>query len=207
MTAGVRVLTGADGGRHRFDPGSFCLELLLTGGPAGAYERYEILHTPADLAAWLPGSRLAAFAPLAESDVRIRPAELRAIRRFRDHLWTAVRAVAHGERPAPADLDVINESAGPPPRPRIAPGTGRREWVTPVTGSQILGAAAREAVDLVGSDLAARVRECAAGDCRLLFLDTSRPGTRCWCSMERCGNRHKVRDYRARRQHTGPSGS
>ncbi|WP_411292945.1 CGNR zinc finger domain-containing protein [Streptomyces sp. CBMA123] len=35
---------------------------------------------------------------------------------------------------------------------------------------------------------------------RRLAAATSRPGRRRWCSMERCGNRHKVRALRARRE-------
>ncbi|GGT12677.1 hypothetical protein GCM10010176_066800 [Nonomuraea spiralis] len=31
-----------------------------------------------------------------------------------------------------------------------------------------------------------------------LAVDTSRPGARRWCAMERCGNRHKLRALRAR---------
>jgi predicted RNA-binding Zn ribbon-like protein len=37
-----------------------------------------------------------------------------------------------------------------------------------------------------------RVRGCANPDCILWFLDTSRPGTRRWCSMASCGNRDKA---------------
>jgi len=37
-----------------------------------------------------------------------------------------------------------------------------------------------------------RVRGCANPDCVLWFLDTSRPGTRRWCSMAACGNRDKA---------------
>ncbi|WP_235492647.1 MULTISPECIES: CGNR zinc finger domain-containing protein [unclassified Leifsonia] len=29
------------------------------------------------------------------------------------------------------------------------------------------------------------------------YVDTSRAGTRRWCSMQRCGNRAKVRKFRA----------
>ncbi|MFD0786561.1 CGNR zinc finger domain-containing protein [Micromonospora azadirachtae] len=43
------------------------------------------------------------------------------------------------------------------------------------------------------------MRECGAHNCHLVFVDTSRPGQRRWCSMERCGNRHKVSSLRARR--------
>jgi predicted RNA-binding Zn ribbon-like protein len=42
-----------------------------------------------------------------------------------------------------------------------------------------------------------RVRKC--GECVLHFLDTSKKGTRRWCSMQFCGNRLKVAAY-ARRQ-------
>ena len=45
-----------------------------------------------------------------------------------------------------------------------------------------------------------RVRRC--GQCVLHFLDTSRKGTRRWCSMQLCGNRLKVAAY-ARRQRNG----
>lgn len=44
-----------------------------------------------------------------------------------------------------------------------------------------------------------RIRGCANPDCVLWFLDTSRPGTRRWCSMASCGNRDKaVRHGRVR---------
>jgi predicted RNA-binding Zn ribbon-like protein len=45
-----------------------------------------------------------------------------------------------------------------------------------------------------------RVRKC--NRCVLLFQDTSKKGTRRWCSMQLCGNRFKVAAYAARkRQH------
>lgn len=44
---------------------------------------------------------------------------------------------------------------------------------------------------------ASLVKRCAATDCGGLFLDTSRTHRRRWCSMAGCGNRDKVRRYRA----------
>ena len=38
-----------------------------------------------------------------------------------------------------------------------------------------------------------------ASDCAIVYLDTSRAATRRWCSMQRCGNRAKVRAHRARK--------
>ncbi|WP_307851213.1 CGNR zinc finger domain-containing protein [Nocardiopsis sp. MG754419] len=58
---------------------------------------------------------------------------------------------------------------------------------------------ARDAIDLLTGDHVHRVRECSAHDCRLLFVDTSRPGRRRRCSMDRCGNRAEVRALRERR--------
>jgi len=43
-----------------------------------------------------------------------------------------------------------------------------------------------------------RVRKC--GQCVLHFHDTSKKGTRQWCSMRLCGNRLKVAAYAARRR-------
>ena len=44
-----------------------------------------------------------------------------------------------------------------------------------------------------------RVRRCAAASCVLVFADTSRNGTRRWCSMASCGSRAKAADYYRRR--------
>ncbi|MGW5432028.1 CGNR zinc finger domain-containing protein [Streptomyces sp. NPDC004059] len=43
-----------------------------------------------------------------------------------------------------------------------------------------------------------RIRTCAGGTCILHFFDTSRNGTRRWCSMAACGNRAKASRHYAR---------
>jgi predicted RNA-binding Zn ribbon-like protein len=51
----------------------------------------------------------------------------------------------------------------------------------------------------VAAELRARhIRVCAAENCGLLLVDTSRPRRRRWCSMEHCGNRAKIRTHRSR---------
>lgn len=44
----------------------------------------------------------------------------------------------------------------------------------------------------------ARVKLCAADDCRWAFYDRSKNGSRTWCSMGLCGNRQKARTFRAK---------
>jgi predicted RNA-binding Zn ribbon-like protein len=63
----------------------------------------------------------------------------------------------------------------------------------------LLSTLARDAIDLVTGPYARRVRECASDECALLFVDTSRPGRRRWCSMDGCGNRAKTAGYRKRK--------
>lgn len=43
-----------------------------------------------------------------------------------------------------------------------------------------------------------RIRRCAHPSCVLYFYDTSRNGTRRWCSMEGCGSRAKASRHYAR---------
>jgi len=48
-----------------------------------------------------------------------------------------------------------------------------------------------------------RVRKCANPECVLWFLDTSKNGSRRWCSMEACGNRAKVGRFNQRQRTAG----
>lgn len=52
---------------------------------------------------------------------------------------------------------------------------------------------------LVGPD-SARVRTCANEQCRWLFLDDSKNGSRRWCSMQACGNRAKAHRHYLRKK-------
>src|SRR3954453_2228720 len=45
-----------------------------------------------------------------------------------------------------------------------------------------------------------RLKVCPADDCQWAFYDPSRNRSATWCSMKVCGNRHKVREFRERRQ-------
>jgi predicted RNA-binding Zn ribbon-like protein len=51
-----------------------------------------------------------------------------------------------------------------------------------------------------------RLRICANDECRWVFNDTSRTGTRKWCDMATCGNRAKVARHRARKREDAAAG-
>ncbi|WP_405715721.1 MULTISPECIES: CGNR zinc finger domain-containing protein [unclassified Streptomyces] len=191
------VLHTPGGRTFRFDPGALCLELLPTGGYA-RYAAYEVLHAPEDLVRWAGESRLPDGLSLSVSaEELVRAHELRGA------LWNLTADRAHGRPLARSDLAVVNAVAAEPPLvPRIDPGSGALAVAPGATGAALLSTVARDAVELFTGPCANRVRECGSDNCKLLFVDTSRPGRRRWCSMERCGNLHKVRAHRARQAPT-----
>ncbi|MEU8197239.1 CGNR zinc finger domain-containing protein [Microbispora amethystogenes] len=195
------TLHARDGTTFRFDPSALCLEFLMSGG-VGVYACYESLHEPADLARWTAVSRLGLDQVDTTMDDLARAKVLRAA------LWGLAADRAHGRTPRQADVDAVNEAAAAAPLVPVMTVPvmtgdamtmdGRRSWAPAATGRQVVATVARDAIDLFTGPFAARVRECAADGCPLVFVDTSRPGSRRWCSMERCGNRHKVRAHRSR---------
>jgi predicted RNA-binding Zn ribbon-like protein len=205
--------------RRRFRTGRPCLDLVHTGGE-GEMARWEIVHTPADLGRLLSvilglpalpaddadlaamrllraavtriayGLALAAEPPPTDDDLAAHPLRAEIVR--------IASAVAGGTTPHPADIGVVNEVAARPPLAYALRPEGGTTVVAP-TVAAALATLARDAVDLFGGPLAHRIRICAADNCGLLFVDASRPGKRRWCSMERCGNRAKIRTHRTRR--------
>lgn len=173
--------------RRRFRTGRACLDLVHTGGE-GELARWEIVHTAADLGRWLA-------VILELPAVRATEADLAPMRALRAAITRTAYGAAAGHPPGDADVAVVNAAAARPP---LVPAlTSGGVTVVDPAADAALATLARDAVDLFGGPLAARIRVCGAEDCGLLFLDSSRPGTRRWCSMERCGNRAKVRRHRA----------
>ncbi|MFE1051287.1 CGNR zinc finger domain-containing protein [Streptomyces rochei] len=188
---GLTLLT-REGKPYRFDPGALCLELLTTGGP-GAYARWEVLHRPEDLVDWVGRSRLPGGLELT-----VEQADVRRARTLRDALFLLTADRAHGRPLRPEHVAVVNAAAAEAPLAARIEADGTRGWAPGATGARLLSTVARDAIDLFTGPYADRVRECGADDCRLLFVDTSRPGRRRWCAMEHCGNREKARAHRAR---------
>ena len=68
----------------------------------------------------------------------------------------------------------------------------------------VLWQVSQSAADLLTSTDLARVRRCAGENCGWMFLDTTRNHSRHWCDMQDCGNRAKVRRFRARQAQAHP---
>ncbi len=64
----------------------------------------------------------------------------------------------------------------------------------------VLWSVSRSAAELLTSGELSTLRQCGGEECGWLFLDPSRNHSRQWCDMRDCGNRAKVRRFRARRR-------
>lgn len=192
---GYMQLGSAPDLRRRFQSGRPCLDLVHTGGD-GALARFEIVHSPDDL-----GRLLGVI--LETPRLAATRGDLAKMLRLRTALTRIAYQLAEGSSPiaveAPRDSDIatVNAAAAAPPLvPALRPG-GATVFVAP-TVTACLSTLARDAIDLFGGPLASRIRVCAAENCGLLLVDTSKSGRRRWCSMEVCGNRAKVRAHRSR---------
>ncbi|WP_432042172.1 CGNR zinc finger domain-containing protein [Streptomyces cadmiisoli] len=179
----------------RFDAGRICLDLLATTHPV------ERLDTVAVLRAWITGSGLVPpGTPLGHAD----GSWLVAVRELRAHVDELVRgASAPAPRPYDRALAGVNELARTaPPAPRALRGEDGvlvRELAGPPECAALLGAIARDVVELLTDPVArAGLRQCAGDNCPIVYLDTSRGRRRRWCSSEVCGNRERVARHRRR---------
>jgi len=176
--------------RFHWKSGRLCLDFVATVGERWR-RSFERLLTPEDLARWLVESGWLEVPPPVSGR------QLASARRLRESINRLARP---GIEPEPGDRDRLNRWSA---RPALAPqlrGDGSVEWIAQRPVEAMLATIARDAVDLLSGPLAARIRECGASDCALLFLDTSRPGRRRWCSTEACGNRARTKAYRERRK-------
>lgn len=186
--------TSAEGVRWWFDSGSFALDFAYTGA-MGGNPAWERLHSPDDLTTWLR-ERF----PVAVGTARSR--DLFDAVSLRDAIGRMAQSSARGEAVRAQDIDLVNLYAATPDIPPVLGGGSRQAGRSVQTVGQALSTIARDAVDLFDPANAERIRACS-GDCGFVYLDTSRAATRRWCSMQRCGNRAKVRAHRARVREAG----
>jgi predicted RNA-binding Zn ribbon-like protein len=139
----------------------------------------ERLASPEALAAWLAERDLVDDAAATAADLR----HARALR-------GALRDLLGGRPPADAVALRVTARVGPDGRVVLAPdGDGVRAALTRLL-------VAVHAAQADGTWM--RLKVCASDECDEAFFDRSRNRSAQWCSMATCGNRAKVRAFRAR---------
>jgi predicted RNA-binding Zn ribbon-like protein len=190
-----------------------CLDFVNTRSWRGRETPGEELHGLDDVLAWARGAG-GVDVEIAQSFQdwwRARPREASAAFTeavaLREALFRLFESVSSGQAPDPAALDVLNAALGSAaPRSRVAPRADALVWSVDglVPGmAALLSPVLWSASDLLAGTRRRRVRLCANPQCRWVFLDDSKSGTRRWCSMASCGNRAKAhRHYLKRRKAT-----
>jgi predicted RNA-binding Zn ribbon-like protein len=149
------------------------------------------LTGPAALKRWLADRHL------LSSGARVTAANVRAARELRDLL----RELLAGDADTARTLTALARR-----HPLVVSFEGDPTLQAPTGGvpgflAAVVGACAAAAIE----GRWARVKMCAAPDCRFVFYDRGRNRLGRWCAMEACGNRMKMRTFRARKRAATPS--
>jgi predicted RNA-binding Zn ribbon-like protein len=128
---------------------------------------------------------------------------------LRERLRKAVLAWEEGHIVQDSTIDELNRwMAAYPMRDRLKKRNGEElsaeSYFKPQSPEDLFAPLAQAAAMLFANTNRDRVRKC--DQCVLHFVDTSKKGTRRWCSMQLCGNRLKVAAYAARQRSASVKG-
>jgi predicted RNA-binding Zn ribbon-like protein len=182
--------------------------LFLAGHPALDFlntrmrvneDLVDLLQSDEDVLFWL---QRAGFS-IPTTDGRTRPLALtRSARRLRESIRSLVEKRKTGGRGDPSILNSFLAASQSYPQVvwnksnTLTTETVRRQD----TAESILAPVAEAAADLLTRADFKLVKRCEDESCVLWFCDQTKSHHRRWCSMEICGNRHKVAAYRERRR-------
>jgi predicted RNA-binding Zn ribbon-like protein len=179
---------------------------FLNTRPVQNGEPMELLSDFSALLRWIQAAGLLSSREMANLQRRsgesaIARQSLEAMREFRERLRKQVLAWEGGADVDRATVEELNRLMASHPmlsKLQAAGNTPSMElWFEPRHPEDLFAPLAHSAAKLFAEADRNRVRKC--GQCVLHFYDTSKKGTRRWCSMQLCGNRLKVAAY-ARRQ-------
>jgi predicted RNA-binding Zn ribbon-like protein len=173
---------------------------ILDGGPV------ELLPDGSALARWLGAAGLVDKRESARLMRRWSAPEFAAgvqeVREFRERVRETVLKMEDGEYVSPGTLKNLNGLLlDYPDLEQVAQGEAgleRRRRFAPEIPEHAFAPLANAFTDLLTAVPVSRIRKC--NSCVLHFYDTSKKGTRVWCSMNLCGNRAKVAAYADRQR-------
>ncbi len=169
---------------HRLD---LVIDFVNTADPDSG----ELVEGPADLARWLSGRELMA------GGERAGPEDYERALALREALRSTMLANNGGPRDTGATALLEQAARRGELSVRFEDGTA---VLAPCAGGPdgALAALLAPVAEAMSDGTWARVKACRADDCQWAFYDFSRNRSGTWCDMAVCGNREKVRAYRAR---------
>lgn len=182
---------------------------FLNTKPILENEPQEFLQNATALERWLAASGMVAShkdRALVRAWRASREAEVfvQKLVAFREHLRTVVLRLERGLLPYDTFLAEINMLLKKhPQRTRLIKRGSKivlNQFFEPRRPEDIWAPIAVATADLLCEREPSRIRKCDSGSCVLHFYDTSKKGSRRWCSMNICGNRLKVAAYQGRQR-------
>jgi predicted RNA-binding Zn ribbon-like protein len=193
--------------------GALALDFANTVGGTHVRPTHDHLRSYGDivsfavLAGGVPPGAAKRLAARAERDPRRAAAVYELGIALRESIWAVFSALASGDSPRDADLDLIADAAADgAARSRLVYDKAGVSWSLPADSDELdrpLWDIARSAADLLTSGDHERIKQCASTTCEWVFLDRSRNRSRRWCDMSDCGNRAKARRFHAKKQTAG----
>ena len=191
--------------------GALALDFANTVGGTHVHPTHDHLRDYGDitrfavLAGALPPSMSKRLTQKAERNPLRAEAVYRLGIALRESIWAVFSALASGESPRDADLDLIADAAAAgAARLRLVYDRDGVGWSLPSDGEELerpLWDIGRSAANILTSaEQRDRVKECASETCEWVFLDESRNRSRRWCDMSDCGNRAKARRFHAKKR-------
>lgn len=185
--------------------GRTCLDFVNTGSQRRNGPFREKLSTYEDLLTWAEQADQLSGpdAEVLRRKAAVEPAQaavvLERARALREAIYQVFTRQSDGKAPEPQDLRLISAEYGRAAMNRLLTPSGvgvcAFDWQTHDEIDRPLWPVAVSATNLVASEDARRVKECATDNCNWLFLDASKNRSRRWCEMKECGNRAKARRH------------
>jgi predicted RNA-binding Zn ribbon-like protein len=164
----------------------------------------DLLRSDEDVLLWFKQAGL----PTPTIDDESKPLNLlRSARTLRESVRSLIESRKGGRRGDPSLLNkFLAAGCGYPQLVWSKPNKLRIESVRRQESAESIFVPIAEAtVDLVTTGDFDLVKRCEDQSCVRWFFDQTKSHRRRWCSMELCGNRHKVAAYRARRRNQSVS--
>jgi len=189
--------------------GHEALDLVNTVGARRERIGGDYLATYDDLLLWASRQGLLAEADIstlramAQANPAGSSAALERLKRLRECIWRIWASMSDGGTMDSADLCLLTDEVAAAQQARTLAWTGTAcewHWTEAARFDAVTARAAVAVAELLVGQHLHRVRECEGRNCGWLFLDTTRNGTRRWCSAEECGSLARVTRFRAKRK-------
>jgi predicted RNA-binding Zn ribbon-like protein len=180
---------------------------FLNTKPVLLGEPTELLPDARALERWLIASKVVT-SPRARALVRgwrdsaEAAAFVRELTTFRERLRAAVAQIESGSLPTDAFIAEVNFRLREHPRGSLlikrGQGLAKETLFEPHKPEDLWEPIADATAELLTEAEPSRIRQCES--CVVHFFDTSKKGSRRWCSMNICGNKLKVAAYQRRKR-------